>query len=474
MIAKPSKSSPAVALVVLALLCSPAQAQRPPRTDPAPLTVEQQRNVERLRAAALASDHGYDIVEDLVTRIGPRRAGSPQEAQARDWAVAMLRADGFADVHVEDFTVPTWEATRQEAAVVTPVGPRPLVIAALGGSASTPTGGLEADVVRFANLTALQAADDKIVLGRIVYIDEPMARTQDGSGYGVAVAKRGGCAAPAQAKGAVACLIRSVGTNQDRYAHQGGSPRQAAGVRLPVAALSPADSTVLTGLMARGPVRVRLDIDARTTDDAPSGNVIADVRGRERPAEIVLAAAHLDSWNLGHGAIDDGAGVAIVTAAARLVAQLPQRPRRTIRVFLAGSEEIGGNGGVAYGRAHANDQHVLAAESDFGADSVWRVRTRFGAGRESYAAALQAALAPLSIVPGIERAGGGTDIHPLQQAGVPIVDLDQDGTRYFDVHHTADDTLHMIDRAQLRQNIAAWAVMLYLAADTDWDFRAAP
>ncbi|CAN5340332.1 M28 family metallopeptidase [soil metagenome] len=463
-----------MAVLVTAAVCggSMAHAQQASRVEPEPLSAEQQKNVEWLRNAALASDHGWDIVEDLVVRIGPRRAGSPQEAQARDWAVAMLKADGFADVRIEAFKVPTWEAVRQDAAVVTPAGLRPLVIAALGGSASTPAQGLEAEVVRFASLAALQAADEPSVKGRIVYIDEPMTRSQDGSGYGVAVAKRGGCAAPAQARGAVACLIRSVGTNAGRLAHQGGSPRQPAGIRLPVAALSPADSTVLSGLLARGAVRLRLDIDARTTDDAVSGNVIADIKGREQADQIVLAAAHLDSWNLGQGAIDDGSGVAIVTAAAKLVAQLPRRPRRTIRVFLAGSEEIGGKGGVAYGLAHADDRHVLAAESDFGADAVGRVRTRFGPGRESYRAALQAALAPLSILPSSERASGGTDIEPLRDAGVPIVDLDQDGTRYFDVHHTADDTLHMIDRAQLRQNIAAWAVMLYLAADTGWDFGA--
>jgi hypothetical protein len=325
-------------------------------------------------------------------------------------------------------------------------------------------------VARFADLAALEAAPESAVAGRIVFIDERMTRTMDGSGYGAAVRKRGRCAPVAQSKGAVACLIRSVGTDPHRFAHQGGSSRQADGASLPAAALSPADADLLARLLARGAARVRLQIEADMRENAPSGNVIAEIRGRERPEEIVLLAAHLDSWDSGQGAVDDGAGVAIVTAAARLIRDLPRRPRRTIRILLAGAEENGVHGGAAYAAAHANEAHVVAAESDFGAGRVWRFRTRFAEAALPYGRAIQQRLAPLGIVPGDNAATGGADISALRTAGVPVVDLSQDGSDYFDYHHTPDDTLDKIDPAALRQNVAAFAALAYLAAETDWVF----
>ena len=351
---------------------------------------------------------------------------------------------------------------------------QPMVIAALGGSPSTLQGGLEAQVIRFANLAELEAATPAQVRGRIVFIDERMQRMQDGSGYGAAVVKRSRCAPLAQERGAVACLIRSVGTDPHRFAHQGGSSRQAAGVSLPAAALSPADADLLARSIARGATRVRLNIEVDMRENAESGNVIAEIRGREQPEEIVLIAAHLDSWDSGQGAIDDGAGVAIITAAARLIRELPRRPRRTIRILLAGAEENGVHGGAAYAREHANDVHIIAAESDFGAGRVYRLRSRFGVGALPYARAMQRALSPLGVLAGDNLAGGGADIGAIRQAaGVPVVDLSQDGTDYFDYHHTPDDTLDKIDPEALRQNVAAWVTFLYLAADTDWDFRTA-
>ncbi len=453
------------------------QASNPPAAEPpvAPLPAAQQRTIDRLQAAALASDRAYDIVESLVTEIGPRLAGSEAEARARDWAVAMLRANGFTNVRVEPFTLPYWDATREEAHIVAPGIERPMVAAALGGSPSTPEGGLTAEVVRFADMTAFEAAPNSAVAGRIVFIDERMSRAQDGSGYGVAVRKRGRCAPIAQAKGAAACLIRAVGTDTHRFAHQGGSSRQAQGASLPAMSISPADADVLANLVASGrAVRVRLDIRADIRENAQSGNVIAEIRGRERPDEIVLLAAHLDSWDQGQGAIDDGAGVAIITAAARLIRDLPRRPRRTIRILLAGAEENGVHGGTAYGRAHANENHVVALESDFGAGRVWRFDTRFSESAMPYSRAFQRALAPLGIVPGNNLADGGADVYAMREAGTPVVDLSQDGADYFDYHHTPNDTLYAIDPANLQQNVAAWATFVYLAADSDWSFRAAP
>ena len=443
----------------------------PPVTE---LSAAQLRTVERLRTAALSSDNAWDIVESLVTEVGPRLAGSEAEARARQWAVRMLREQRLSNIRVEDFTIPYWDATREEASVVAPTQQR-LVVAALGGSPSTPQGGLEAEIVRFADMAALEAAPNSAVAGRIVFIDERMIRSQDGSGYGAAVAKRGRCAPVAQSKGALACLIRSVGTDPHRFAHQGGSSRQAQGASLPAAAISPADADLLARLVASGrSVRVNLNIEADIRENAPSGNVIAEIRGRERPEEIVILAAHLDSWDLGQGAIDDGAGVAIVTAAARLIRDLPQRPRRTIRILLAGAEENGVHGGTAYARAHANENHIVGAESDFGAGRVWRFRSRFADPALPHARAIQRQLAPLGIILGDNAASGGADISDLRTAGMPVVDLSQDGLDYFDLHHTADDTLDKIDPEALRQNVAAFAVFAYLAAENDWDFRAPP
>jgi carboxypeptidase Q len=450
------------------------QASNPPRQqlEIAPITAAQQRTIDRLQAAALASDRAYDMVESLVSEVGPRLAGSEAEARARDWAVAMLRANGFSNVRVESFTFPYWDAIREEAHIVSPGVERAMVAAALGGSPSTPEGGLTAEIVRFPDMAALEAASPSQVAGRIVFIDERMSRAQDGAGYGVAVRKRGRCAPVAQAKGAAGCLIRSVGTDTHRFAHQGGSSRQAEGASLPAMAISPADADALAYLLERGSVRVRLDIRADIRESATSGNVLAEVRGRERPDEIILIAAHLDSWDMGQGAVDDGAGVAIISAAARLVRELPRRPRRTIRILLAGAEENGVHGGAAYGRAHAHENHIVALESDFGAGRVWRFDTRFADHAMPYARAFQRALAPLGVLPGNNEADGGADVNALRQAGFPVVDLSQDGTDYFDVHHTPNDTLYAIDRAALRQNVAAWATFIYLTADTDWTFRA--
>lgn len=447
----------------------PLTPQAPPQA--APITAEQQRTIDRLQAAALQSDRAWDIVEDLVTTVGPRMAGSEAEARAREWGVRTMREQRFTNIRIQPFTLPYWHALRQEASVVSPA-PQSMVVAALGGSPSTPPGGVEAEVVRFADMSGLENASRERVQGRIVFIDERMYRTTDGSGYGAAVPKRARCAVVAQSLGAVACMIRSVGTDPHRFAHQGGASRQAEGTSLPAVAISPADADLLERLLSRGPTRVRINIEADIRENAPSGNVIAEIRGRERPNEIVLLVAHLDSWDMGQGALDDGAGIAIITAAARLIRDLPRRPRRTIRIVYAGAEENGLHGAIAYAREHAGDNHIVAAESDFGAGRIYRLRTRFADNALPYARAMQRALAPLGVTPGDNEAGGGPDLIPLRQAGVPVVDLAQDGLDYFDYHHTPDDTLDKIDPEALRQNVAAYATWAYLAADTDWVFRA--
>lgn len=457
-----------VGMVVLAA-AAPVQAQEAPT-----LSASIVRTLETLRERALASDLAFEIVRDLTTEVGPRLAGSPAEQRAIAWAERFSRTHRFDAVRVEPFSIPYWARVSERVEVVGR-GAQPLTAVALGGSGSTPDGGLEADIIRFTSMDGLRAATPQQVAGKIVFIDEPTIRTQDGSGYGVGVAKRGQCAPVAKALGGVGCLIRSVGTHSHRFAHQGGNARARDGANLPALALSPPDADQLSRLLAGGVVRVRMNVRVEERDNVPSANVIAEIRGRERPQEIVLLGAHLDSWDQGTGALDDGAGVGIVLAAARLIAGLPQRPRRTIRVVLFGAEETGIHGALAYATRHkeALAQHVVAAESDFGARRIFRYQTLFGEGALGYARTTQRALAPLGIGPGDNRATGGPDLTPLRQAGVPIVNLAQNGWDYFDYHHTPDDTLDKIDPAELRQNVAAYAIFAFLSAEMGWDYRRA-
>ncbi len=458
---------PRVWLASLYLLASTLQAQ-----EVADIPEAVRENVELLIQKGLDDTVGYAFVRDLTTEVGPRLAGSEAEARARHWAAQELAELGFANIRSEPFMIPYWSRRVDRASIVSPA-PQPMVITALGGSTSTPPGGVEAEVIRFESMKELRAASTDVVVGKIVFIDEKMTRTQDGSGYGMAVRKRRNCATTTSNKGGVACLIRSVGTQARRFAHTGMMARSTAIGDGPAAAVSPPDAEQLTRLLENGPVQVRLDIQVETQVEALSGNVIAEVVGRERPEEIVLIGCHLDSWDLGTGAVDDGAGCGIVVGAAHLILSLDEAPRRTIRVVLYGAEEVGVLGGHAYAKRHVNemDQHVLAAESDFGADKIWRFDTRFGDGALHYARAIQQVLEPLGVSPGHNLAYGGPDISMLPQMGVPVVSPRQNGWDYFDVHHTPDDTFDKIDQRKLNQNVATYAAFAYLAAEMNWDFR---
>lgn len=439
----------------------------------ADLSARQRADTELLIKRAMNDDRAYEITASLTTEVGPRLGGTPAEARARAWGEGKLKAMGFGNVRTETFDMPVWTRLSESAEIVSPF-PQPLHVTALGNSVSTPTGGFEGAVVRFATLGALQKAPMTGLEGKIVFVDEGMTRTQDGSGYGVAVAKRSGAANEASKRGAAAAIIRSVGTDTHRFPHT-GNMNYADGVKpIPTAALSNPDADILADAIGRSkaPVRVRLDIQTQRIETAQSGNVIGEIAGRTN--ELIVIGGHLDSWDLGTGAVDDGAGIAITMAAAKLVDEMKGKPGRTIRVVMWGAEEVGIHGGRAYAERHKGDlaRHVLAAESDFGAGRVWQVRTRFGAGREGLAKDLAEALRPLGVGPGGNEASGGADVGALRAAGVPVLDLAQDGTDYFDLHHTANDTLDKIDPEALRQNVAAWAVMLYLASEADGGFRA--
>ena len=419
---------------------------------------------DAIRTAALADEIAMEFTEGLTTEVGPRPAGTPQEARARDWAVAKLKSLGFSNVRAEPYTMPVWLRGHDEARVIAPF-PQALVLAALGNSASTPDKGIEGDIAYFPTLADLEAVPDGSLKGKIAFVSHAMHATQDGSSYGYFGATRRQGPSVASKKGAIAILIRSIGTDNHRQPHS-GVQMWADGVKpIPAAALSVPDADQLVRIVSRGQaVRLHLTLTSKMLKDQLSGNVLAEIPGNDPKAGIVVAACHLDSWDQGTGAIDDGAGCGIVAAAA-LQASKAGPLRRTIRVLMAGAEEVGGNGGRAYFDAHGKEAHAMAMESDFGADRVWRVDFKLPQGQDALARRVIAGLAPLGIGASRLPAGGGSDIEPLVKAGVPVIDLQQDGTRYFDIHHTPDVTLDKIDPAQIRQNVAAWAVALFEIAN---------
>lgn len=440
------------------------------------LSPDQVLRAGQLMQQAMRGNIAYEVTRSLTTEVGPRLAGSEAEARARVWAVRQLRALGFANVRVEPFQVPLWQRGIERAEIVAPF-PQPLVVTALGGSVATPAGGVRAEIAAFDSLQALQAVPENTLDGRIVFVDEVMARSRDGSGYGLAVGKRRHAAYSAARAGASAVLIRSVGTSSHRFAHTG----QMRGIAepgaqgVPAAALSAPDADQLRRVLALGePVEVKLVLTPQTLPPSTSGNVIAEIVGREAPEDIVLVSAHLDSWDLGTGAVDDAAGVGIVLGAAKLLLEhLQQPPRRTVRIVLFGSEEVGLVGARAYARQHAASlpQHVLAMESDFGAGDIWRFDTGVAEQQLPNMAAIGQVLARLDIAAGNNEAHGGPDITVLREAGVPVVELLQDGSDYFDLHHTPNDTLDKIAPDALDQNVAAYAALLYLVADSAMQFR---
>jgi hypothetical protein len=440
-----------LAALVLTVAALPLHAQT------ASLPIDMDR-VAQLRDAALADDLAYAITEGLTTEVGQRMAGTAAEARARDWAVRRLRQLGFANVRVDPFTMPVWVRGAESAEVVSPF-PQKLVIAALGNSASTPLGGITAEVIGFASVDALRAAPPEQVRGKIVYITHAMPQTQDGSGYGVFGAPRRQGPTVASQKGAAAIVIRSIGTDWHRNPHTGVMNFTDGAQPVPAGALSNPDADQLERILKRGRASMRLVLQSTALASQPSGNVIAEVPGRDRSAAPVLVACHLDSWDQGTGAIDDAAGCGIVTAAAKRIMDAG-RPLRPIRIVWFGAEEVGLFGGLDYRAKYGKQPHHAIAESDFGADRIWKVDSRLGPARKAEAEALRQALQPLGIVPGSLEEADGSDIGPLLEDGLPGVSLNQDGTRYFDFHHTPDDTVDKVDPEQMRQNVAAWTATL--------------
>lgn len=430
-----------------------------------------------LRDDAIQGTRAYQWVESLTTEVGPRLAGTEGEARARDWAVAKLSALGFQNVRTEPFIIEGWERGEEYAAVTQPF-PQPLSITALGGSVATGAEGLEAQVVLFENLTALERAPAGSLNGKIAYVGHAMRATQDGSHYGYFGRLRRQGASIAASKGAVGLLIRSIGTDSHRMPHTGSMGYAEELPRIPAAALSNPDADQLERIASLGePMRIAMTLTPRFTGEVPSANVIADIVGSEFPDEYVIIGGHLDAWDLATGAIDDGAGVAITMETARRILKADLKPRRTIRLILWGAEEVGLLGGYAYRERHKTTlrQHVAGTESDFGAGRAWQITSRVNEQARPLVDLIAQLVEPLGIAPGAtDAANAGPDLYPMIQAGMPGFRFVQNGQDYFDLHHTPDDTLDKIEATDLDQNVAAFLVFTWLAANSDindWGWR---
>lgn len=448
----------ALLAAVAASLFTVAQAQA---ADPATMAA--------LRDKALTDATAWDVVESLTTEVGGRPQGSPAMDRARDWGVAKLKSLGFENVHVETFETGSWLRGAESAEVTGPY-PQKLSILGLGRSAPTPKGGLEAEIVVFKTLEDLLAQPEGALKGKIAVVNQKMRRTQDSKGYGGANAARTSGGVEAAKRGAVAYLVRSVSTDDTRLPHTGGA--RVSGI--PMAALSTPDADQLERMAARGkPVKVKLAMESTYREKVPAYNVVGEIVGREAPQEVIVIGGHLDSWDPATGAIDDAAGIGITTAAAKLVAGLPQKPRRTIRVVMWGAEEQGG-AGTAYGAAHKDEvpNIILAGESDLGAGEIWNARLPAGSLAHPVMKAFANTVTSIGVITLAEPSvSGGADIGELRRLGTPVVEFAQDASRYFDLHHSADDTLDKIDPRELAQNVAVWAAFVYAVADSDIDFR---
>ncbi len=421
----------------------------------------------QLRDAAKDSGRAFGIVESLVTEVGHRMAGTPNDAKGVAWAVAKMKSMGFDRVYTQPVSFPVWDRGYESAAIIAPT-PQPLTITALGGSIGTPEGGIRASVVAFATIAELEKAPAGSLRGKIAYIGNRMQRARDGSGYGPAVAARVSGAVFAARAGAAAVLIRSIGTDaQARTPHTGTMRYDNMLTRIPAAALGNIDADALEAVLSLGETTVELNLGSRVRNGSyTSANVIGEVLGSETPDEVVVIGGHLDSWDLGQGALDNGAGVAITMAAGELIAALDERPKRTVRVVAFANEEQGIWGGKAYAAAHKDSvgKHIIGAESDFGAGRIYRMSTRVRAEALPVIQAMHQVLAPLEIVLGPNDATGGADLSTMRDAGMPLLGLNQDGSNYFDYHHTSADTIDKIAPGDLDFNVGVYAAMAYLAA----------
>jgi len=459
-------------LAGLVTLASAQAADKPTRIPEAALTT-----AAELRERALADDTAWEFTEGLTTEVGERLAGGENDAKAREWVIAKFKALGFDKVWSEPVTFPKWVRRGEHAQMTAPFAQK-LAVLALGHSPGTPAGGITAEVVAFDSLDALKAANADAVRGRIVYVGPRMHARKDGGDYGMGSNVRTKGPSLASQKGAAAFLLRSAGTDNNRLPHTGVTAFENGVTPIPAAALSSPDADLIERVLTRGkPITIMLALDCGIEGNYTGANVIAELRGRSKPNEYFIMGGHLDSWDPGTGAIDDAAGIAIGVGAAHLIAQLPQRPQRSIRVVAFANEEAGLYGGKAYGAAHAKDikSAVLGSESDGGADRIWKITASVKPSARDAIAQIAEAIKPLGVEYDATAPGhAGSDLSAVHAVGMAGLSLHQDMTRYFDWHHTANDTLDKIDPEQLRQNVAVYAVVAYLAAQAEGDFGSKP
>ena len=446
-----------LALVAGAILTT-VSAQTPPTHS---WLTSLREDATRLLKAATADDFAWQRLAELTDTYGNRLSGSENLTRAVDWAVRTMKADGLENVHTERVMVPHWVRGREAAEIVDP--PRHAVpILGLGGTAPTPVGGLEADVLVVTSFDDLRvkSADAK---GRIVLFNVPY------NGYSETVTYRTGGARTAAQYGAVGVLVRSVGPLGLRTTHTGSVSYPSGQTQIPAAAVSAEDANRIARLAAaRGrPVRMRLVMESRSDPDVESANVVGEIRGRERPHEIVLLGGHLDSWDVGTGASDDGVGCIVTWEALRLMKKLGIRPRRTVRIVLFANEENGLRGATAYAEKHsaAAGDHVFALESDSGVFAPAALGFSGSAAARAVMLQVGSLLAPLDF-PEITAGGGGADIGPIAQAGnVPTMAYLGDAARYFVIHHSAADTVERIAPEEVSRAAAAIAVVSYAVAE---------
>jgi Zn-dependent M28 family amino/carboxypeptidase len=429
----------------------------------------------------LASTKAYDLARSLSDEVGPRLAGSAGDKLAVAWAERTMKELGFENVHTEPVTVPVWKRGAESGEITEPVR-QTLALTALGWSGATPKGGITADVIEVDSLDAIAKLPKDAAKGKIIFLDVVMPRTNDGRGYGMTVGARANGPKAAMGAGAAAFVMRSVGTAADRFPHTGSTVLRQEKNPIPAAALATSDADLLHATIAGGrPVKMKLVLEAEHLPDAISANVVGDVPGTTQKDEVVLLGAHLDSWDIGRGAIDDGAGCGIVLEATRLVREharaLGHGPARTVRVVLFAAEENSVSGGKTYFAAHEADapKHALVMEADSGTD---RARlTKFLGDPEKMAAFedIARALAPLGITIDDENVHPGTDVGPfVNGAGVPTIEVRQDASRYFDIHHTANDTADKLDAGALAQVASAFAEVAWRASELPGDFGRVP
>ncbi|MEW6989143.1 M20/M25/M40 family metallo-hydrolase [Colwelliaceae bacterium 6441] len=443
-----------------------------------PVSKETKDITVSLRDKAIEDNSAYEILKSLTTEVGARHPGTLGEKAGIEWGIKKLKALGFDKVYTEDVKMNGWVRELETAEIILPSYQK-MVVTALGRSKSTPKGGLEAEIVHFNTYAELEKAQDASLKGKIVFISNRMERFKNGAGYGAAnIARSKGHELAAQ-KGAEAILIRSIGTDDHRNPHTGATSVAMGYTAVPAVALSNPDADQLVRLMEFGhQPKIRLNIQTKDLGPIVTKNVIGEITGRELPNEVVVIGGHLDSWDLGTGAVDDGAGVAIAMATGAFIKKNATiTPRRTIRVILWGAEELGLIGARAYAKAREEDgtvaNHVIGSESDFGAGPIYGLQSS----KNVSPSALHVidTMASLMGKLGVSRrsgdTSGGPDMIPLAALGVPAVNLMQDGTDYFDLHHTPDDTFDKVNPEHMRQNLAVWTIFTFIAAEWPGSFK---